>query len=33
MTMEPNDRTAPNPATASGVKIERHRRGVGEPDR
>ena len=28
-----NYRTAPNPATASGVKTECHRRGVGEPDR
>jgi len=31
--IKPNDRTAPSPATASGVKIECHRRGVGDPER
>jgi hypothetical protein len=28
-----NDRTAPSPAEASEVKIERHGRGVGELER
>ncbi len=28
----PNYRTAPNPAIAIGLLVERHRRGVGDSD-
>ena len=32
-TMAPNHRSAPSPAIKSGLQIECHRRGVGDPDR